>query len=113
MLPPTITSPIRTNWQLGGLRPAAGCAKLDTQQQPPTKGTSMARSNKSTEAQRRFIAALAARSTDERVNAAAKAAARMNSNRGWEVGNRAETLNQFTKRLTKAAASRMIDELKA
>lgn len=69
----------------------------------------MARSNKSTAAQRNFIASLARTAGDEKFNEAFATAAAINCN---APRSHAETVTQATNRLSKTAASRLIDELK-
>lgn len=66
--------------------------------------------NASTESQRRFIESLARKVGDERFDEAFAAAARINANSPRGAG---ETVNQAAKRLTKTAASKLIDSLKA
>ena len=71
--------------------------------------------NKSTEAQRSFIASLAKRIGDnERVANIIAPAFAINGNRAWSGSNcGGETLTQATNRITKTAASRMIELLKS
>lgn len=66
-------------------------------------------SNKATAAQAGFIASLANQKGMEAFEAAFNNAARLNQNRPYAVG---ETVTQAVRRLTKTAASRIIDELK-
>ena len=69
----------------------------------------MSKQNASTEAQRRFIDSLAKHHTDDEVREAYASAAAINGNSPWQSW---ETLNQATKRLSKSAASAMIDSLR-
>ena len=70
------------------------------------------RKNQSTEAQRNFILSLARKHDDATVAELLAPAFAINSNGAWNpVG--AETLNQALRRLTKTAASKCIDILKA
>lgn len=66
------------------------------------------RNNQSTEAQRSYIDALAAKLDTDTVKTIADQIARINSNSHWNTG---DTLRSFTRRITKNAASRMIQEL--
>lgn len=69
-------------------------------------------SNKSTAAQRSFIASLVAKVGDNEKAAEIMAPAfRLNQNRPWD-GSDAETVTQATGRITKTAASMAIDLLK-
>lgn len=68
------------------------------------------RNNKATAAQAGFIASLANQKGDAAFTAAFNNAARLNQNR--EYDGISETVTQAVRRLTKTAASRIIDELK-
>ncbi len=65
-------------------------------------------SNKSTEAQRRFIDSLVRGMTSEQIRTILEPAFRANGN-SWELG---DTLNQKISRLSKTAASKCIELLK-
>lgn len=67
-------------------------------------------SNKATAAQAGFIASLASQKGTEAFEAAFNKAARLNQNREYNAA--AETVTQAVRRLTKTAASSLIDNLK-
>ena len=67
--------------------------------------------NQSTEAQRKFIAALVTKfDTREAAVTAITPAFKINQNKPWDGFT--ETITQATRRLTKAAASKAIEDLK-
>lgn len=68
----------------------------------------MARNNKATAAQARYVEALAAKAGKEEFEAAYNRAARLNSNAPYA---NFETVTQAVRRLSKTAASKLIDDL--
>lgn len=87
------------------------CSTVEVTKRPQGSFTKMGNtmSNKATAAQAGFIASLANQKGMEAFEAAFNNAARLNQNRPYAVG---ETVTQAVRRLTKTAASRIIDELK-
>ena len=76
-----------------------------------TKEEAMRKSYQSTAAQAAFIASLAAKTTPAAFEAAYAEAARLNGNRPYDAGS-GETITQAARRLSKTAASALIDALK-